>query len=285
MGIKRPKKSERVAAPGESLVQLPDIVRAEDWAERNRTALRFLIRLLTTLIFVLSLTAAAMVAMRSPQASEALPPTGIYAIIFMFQIEDYVPVITGALVLLCIGWMVLPPRSSSVVEELEEEADIRKIGEVVRLLDSIDLEVRQAAMATLTRLLPLIKSTDVEQIGHWERGRLFKELSTRDIAENFYFLMALVNALPLIADGRALPYLHTLTGLNARTNSQERVRAAAWRVLPAVEEMARTEEIGNRLLRPSQCISEDSDLLLRSAGRISDASPDQLLRPAPGDGQ
>jgi len=190
--------------------------------------------------------------------------------------HNHIQIVGMSLVLGAIlGWPLIQTRqrirrAQGVLPQIE---DVRVCGPLLELWHSGDPETRLLVEASLVRLLPLFRASDVALLNARQHDLLDQVLSSGSVG----LTLAVLKALEQIGDKRELPLVERLAAGGGLAKREERVRQAAQECLPYLQQRVLGMEANQTLLRASDRL-EASDTLLRAAQNSTATSAEQLLR-------
>lgn len=158
----------------------------------------------------------------------------------------------------------------SAADALGELAEPQAVGALAEAAQNLRPRIRRAALRALQRVLPTLTpehygTLDAQAVPHLCGLLTFADESVA---------VEVVEALGRAGDGRAVRQVSEV----ARVGRSARLREAAARALPILEERLRQENAPKILLRPAGAPASPADQLLRPARHTSETEPQQLLR-------
>jgi hypothetical protein len=182
-------------------------------------------------------------------------------------------------------WMDLPSgiHRGHAVQVITDTAQPGDVGELLKLTRHYSEEVRDAAREALIHVLPRVKAEDGERIDQPAADALFALFAG---GVDVWLTEALLDAQPSIGDERTLRLVRRIANdpegeyPDLPPPTRERMRAAALRCLPGLEQRAARLRLRGTLLRAAAPRAEGELLRpLAHAGPVTD--PEALLRAAP----
>jgi hypothetical protein len=171
-------------------------------------------------------------------------------------------------------WLQPGRTQSHAVRLLARYEDVRVLGPLLDVLDSVDRETGEIVERALIHLLPRLRASDASLLSESHYHRLYRALSSHK-AE---LILAILQALEQVGDHRAIPYVQPLADGQGSAATNWHVHVAAQECLPSLRERAQQEDVASTLLRASDIVPSGPDVLLRPAGGASETNPQQLLR-------
>lgn len=132
--------------------------------------------------------------------------------------------------------------------QLAARDDIRAVGPLAEALRSWDGEIQKIAENALIRLLPRLRSENEILLNTEQRKCLYRALR----GKNVELSLSILSALKYMGDREALPHVHRLAALQARTSAEYRLRDAAEFCLPILIERSKIHQAVTTLLRASE---------------------------------
>jgi hypothetical protein len=175
---------------------------------------------------------------------------------------------------------------------LAQFEDVRSVGPLAEALEFGDREVRAVAVEALIRLLPKLQASDASLLDDVQRGCLRRALSKgahgvyvgftvstpqggcrrfpRRGAYGFHpeLAVAVLQALEQVGDDRDLAAVQSLADGKGRSGKLTRVREAAQRCLPYLQQRADERRTRQTLLRASGLSETPADLLVRPVAYV-----------------
>ncbi len=172
------------------------------------------------------------------------------------------------------GTGLVTQSHKNAVSKLVEFNDIRIVGPLLEARDRNDASVQEVSERTLIRLLPRLTASDSPLFNAEQLACMNRALKSK----NSEFVVAVLKALEQVGDDTHLEQVERLAHQRTGNPFQERMRDSAIACLPYLRERAENAIMAKTLLRASAA-DMSPDMLLRPAGYIPDANPNELLRP------
>ncbi|HLK58950.1 MAG TPA: hypothetical protein VKU00_20420 [Chthonomonadaceae bacterium] len=166
-----------------------------------------------------------------------------------------------------------------IIAALSQLDDIRAAGPLAEALTATpDINTRTAVARTLTRLLPLLKSTDAEWFTASQRVALCKVLKSGNPEKELEFMQIVLQALDTLEDVNALSTLESLKRRPATTDKERRLLVALEQSMLHLEAVRARLDTTQTLLRASSAADTSPEQLLRAAHGTTTIPAQQLLR-------
>lgn len=158
-----------------------------------------------------------------------------------------------------------------------ESCDLSLVGTLIEVM----MEASEGAATTeeaeiaLTRLLPLLRTSDTNLVNAKQREWLYRQLEESKITYHADLLLAILKALEQIGDEKAL---HSVEALIRRAASDSPVATAAHDCLPSLKQRVQEQLNAGMLLRAAS--NDSPETLLHPAKNITEIPLEQLLHPS-----
>lgn len=211
-----------------------------------------------------------------------------------------IPLYTGMVLLTtCLTALVIPlsrpsRKERGILDELTRSEDSRAIGPLLQRMHLRKRSLRDAQYRTLASLMLRLKADDAMALSESDLRMIYQELTLFELSLYQHMrgtqwddlIIAMLHAVGVAGDSRALGVVTSLATRVARTSTQRRIRQAAAECLPRLRERVARNESRCNLLSPADDPNAPSSSLLRPAQDTSQTDPSVLLRPstARGDG-
>ncbi|MCW3054602.1 MAG: hypothetical protein JWN14_3772 [Chthonomonadales bacterium] len=191
-----------------------------------------------------------------------------------------------AISMLLLALKVVLTKPGWNAEELVRIGGVEAVGTLLDLL-SVPKAPKQLTplYAALTELLPQMKASDAATLTADQRRMLRLSLQngsgmTNAPAVHQHYRLAILAAMEQIGDADFIPIVERLANGQARTASQQALKAAAIACLPRLRANFGGLTANKTLLRASSREPSAPDTLLRPVAFVPEANPDQLLHAA-----
>jgi hypothetical protein len=178
--------------------------------------------------------------------------------------------------------LTLTEKHRMLAKKLAKLNDVRCIDRLTEALEWPDPNIRQYAIAALTRLLQRVRATDNVLRTPRQRGNLHRMLTPANANRHEKFMLAILKALEQVGDDTSVPPVKQLAEALATSPAQRRVCTAARECLPALQLRAANHQSSHTLLRASSATSTAVEMLVRPANGAMITEQEQLLRAGPG---
>jgi hypothetical protein len=162
--------------------------------------------------------------------------------------------------------------------QLEDKHAIGPLSEVLALPRNVGFPAREQSMARamLVRLLPSLTPDDAAMLTDYQRACLRRTLAMHHADLELALVLAILKALAVIGDARALPHVVELAWGRVATANQRRAQEEAQACLPILKARIAKAQDERTLLRPAET---PAGTLLRPAPGVPQGDPQTLLRP------
>lgn len=191
-------------------------------------------------------------------------------------------------------------RLRRAVNKLSGIDDLRAIGPLLDTLALQDRRTERSVRPALIRMLPRLRQSDSELLTERQKLALYKSLTNNkaelgrirlENSRGFVlgavwsspardYVLAALDAVEQIGDGRALPFVLKLADGRSAARRRPDIQQRAGDVVPVLQDRLSAEQQRDRLLRPATLDADQPDSLLRPA-EFTPADETLLLRAAP----